>query len=99
MELVCDSAVNPVFPGHMLRKVKQIVGAQNAETLKDQLLSVTEAIVSVAYSGPLARPTCYTDAPIDEHVLRRFHEAVRAPHWYHANIRAVTVFMILEAPR
>eukprot|EP00892_Ulva_mutabilis_P005865 jgi/Ulvmu1/3650/UM017_0064.1 len=72
-ELLFDSVSQPALLPHLLEEQSARISAANNEMLRDPAFLASEGVVSVAYSGSLARPSFWSGAPISADNLTAFH--------------------------
>lgn len=83
-ELLFDSVSNPAIADHMLDAQKEKISTANDALVRDPAFMASEGIVSVAYSGALARPSFWQGQPISAEHLLAYHGAVRIHRSLHA---------------
>lgn len=85
-ELLFDSVSNPAIMDHMLDAQKEKISTANDQLVKDPAFMASEGVVSVAYSGALARPSFWQGQPISSEHLLAYHGAVSSPCPLHVYI-------------
>lgn len=76
-ELLFDSVSNPAIMEHILDAQKEKISNANDALVRDPAVMTSEGVVSVAYSGALARPCFWQGQPISAESLLAYHGAVR----------------------
>lgn len=77
-ELLFDSVARPSLLPHILEEQAARISAANNDLVRDPAFLASEGVVSVAYSGSLARPSFWSGAPMSADVLADFHADVRS---------------------
>lgn len=72
-ELLFDSVAKPSLLPHILEEQAARISQANNELTRDPAFIASEGVVSVAYSGSLARPSFWSGMPISAEVLADFH--------------------------
>lgn len=90
-ELLFDSVAKPSLLPHILEEQAARISQANNELTRDPAFIASEGVVSVAYSGSLARPSFWSGMPISAEVLADFHADVRARPSLGINVKSCSV--------
>lgn len=75
-ELLFDSVSSPAIMDHILEVQKEKISAANDTLVRDPAFMASEGVVSVAYTGALARPSFWQGEPMSADNLLAYHGAV-----------------------